>query len=86
MTFPNLVCQSLEEILIQIEYSENKVYLTLKIFFSCSTFQFVVSFFIVLYCFFTLHEKPSFQLKIFSVNVTRSGGNCGFGHIYCRDP
>ena len=28
-----------------------------------------------------LHKKLSFPLKISSVNVTQSAGNCGFGHI-----
>ena len=31
---------------------------------------------------YTLHKKWSFPLKISSVNVTKSAGNCGFGHIY----
>ena len=30
----------------------------------------------------TLHIKGSFPLSISSVNVTKSTGNCGFGHIY----
>ena len=29
-----------------------------------------------------LHKKSSFLLRIFSVNVIKSAGNCGFGHIY----
>ena len=29
----------------------------------------------------TLHKKRSFPLPISSVNVTKSAGNCGFGHI-----
>ena len=29
-----------------------------------------------------LHKKISFPLRISSVNVTKSAGNCGFGHIY----
>ena len=33
-----------------------------------------------------LHKKWSFQLRISSVNVTKSAGNCGFGHIYWRIP
>ena len=32
------------------------------------------------------HKKWSFPLRIFSVNVTKSTGNCGFGHIYWRNP
>ena len=27
-------------------------------------------------------QKTNFPLRIFSVNVTKSGGNCGFDHIY----
>ena len=34
----------------------------------------------------TLHKKWSFPLRISSVNVTKSAGNCGFGHIYWRNP
>ena len=30
----------------------------------------------------TLHKKWSFTLSISSTNVTKSAGNCGFGHIY----
>ena len=33
-----------------------------------------------------LHKKWSFPLRIFSVNVTKSAGICGFGHIYWRNP
>ena len=33
-----------------------------------------------------LHKKWSFPLRIFSVNVIKSVGNCGFGHIYWRNP
>ena len=33
-----------------------------------------------------LHKKWSFPLRISSVNVTKSAGNCGFGHIYWRNP
>ena len=32
----------------------------------------------------TLHKKWSFRLRISSVNVTKSSGNCGFGHIYWK--
>ena len=35
---------------------------------------------------FPLHKKWSFPLKISSVNVTKSVENCGFGHIYWRNP
>ena len=31
-------------------------------------------------------KKWSFQLRISSVNVTKYTGNCGFGHIYWKDP
>ena len=30
----------------------------------------------------TLHKKRSLPLRISSVNVIKSAGNCGFGHIY----
>ena len=33
-----------------------------------------------------LHKKWSFPLRISSVNVTKSAANCGFGHIYWRNP
>ena len=33
-----------------------------------------------------LHKKWSFRLRISSVNVTKSAGNCRFGHIYWRNP
>ena len=35
---------------------------------------------------YTLHKKWSFPLRISSVNVTKSAGNCEFGHIYWRNP
>ena len=31
-------------------------------------------------------QKMKFPLRISSVNVTKSTGNCGFGHIYWRNP
>ena len=34
----------------------------------------------------TLHKKWTFPLRISSINVTKSTGNCGFGHIYWRNP
>ena len=34
----------------------------------------------------SLHKKWSFPLRISSVNVTKSAGNCGFGHIHWRNP
>ena len=33
-----------------------------------------------------LQKKSSFPSRISSVNVNKSAGNCGFGHIYCRNP
>ena len=33
----------------------------------------------------TLQKKWSFPWRISSVNVTKSPGNCGFGHIYWRN-
>ena len=32
------------------------------------------------------HKKWSFPLRIYSVNVTKSAGDCGFGHIYSIKP
>ena len=34
----------------------------------------------------TLYKKGSFQLRVSSVNVAKSTGNCGFGHIYWKNP
>ena len=34
----------------------------------------------------SLHIKWGFSLRISSVNVTKSSGNCGFGYIYWRNP
>ena len=34
----------------------------------------------------TLHKKWSFPLMVSSVNVTKSAGNCGFGHIHWKNP
>ena len=34
----------------------------------------------------TLQKKWSFTVRISSVNVTKSAGNCGFGHICWRNP
>ena len=34
----------------------------------------------------SLHKKWNFRLRISSLNVTKSAGNCGFGHIYWRNP
>ena len=36
--------------------------------------------------FVSMYKKWSFPLRISSVNVTKSAGNCGFGHIYWRNP
>ena len=32
----------------------------------------------------TLHKKWNFLLRISSVNVAKSAGDCGFGHSYWR--
>ena len=32
----------------------------------------------------TLHKKWSFPLRVSSVNLTKSAGNCGLCYIYCR--
>ena len=34
----------------------------------------------------SLLKKWNFSLRISSVNLTKSAGNCGFGHIYRRNP
>ena len=34
----------------------------------------------------SLHKKWSFPLRISSINLIQSAGNCGFGHIYWRNP
>ena len=34
----------------------------------------------------TLHKKWSFPLRISSVNVTKSAGDCGLGYIYWTHP
>ena len=33
-----------------------------------------------------LEKNESFQVRISSVNVTKSAASCGFGHIYWRNP
>ena len=33
-----------------------------------------------------MHKKWNFSLSIFSVNASKSEGNCRFGHIYWRKP
>ena len=35
---------------------------------------------------FNTAQKMKFSNKVSSVNVTKSAGNCGFGHIYWRNP
>ena len=35
---------------------------------------------------YTAQKKWSFPSRISSVNVTKSSGNCGFGHFYWRNP
>ena len=32
------------------------------------------------------YKKVSFPFRIYSVNVTKPAANCGFGHIYLRNP
>ena len=32
----------------------------------------------------TLHKKRSFPIRISSLNVTKSTGNCGFGYIWLQ--
>ena len=50
--------------------------------------EFVVGYLIVAYfCpVYSLHKKWGFPLRISSVNVTKSAGNCRFGPIYRRNP
>ena len=38
------------------------------------------------YNMYTIQKKWSFPSRISSVNVTKSTGNCGFSHIYWRNP
>ena len=33
----------------------------------------------------SMHKKRSFTLRIYSVNVTKTAGNCGFGYLYGRN-
>ena len=47
---------------------------------------FCVIMFVEYFLRFTLHKKWIFPLRISSVNVTKSTGNCGFGHIFWRYP
>ena len=35
---------------------------------------------------YQLHKKWSFPFRNSSANVTKSAGNCGFAHIYWRNP
>ena len=39
-----------------------------------------------IFFFLSLHEKWSFPLRRSSVNMTKPAVNCGFGHIYWRNP
>ena len=55
---------------------------SLKIF--LSSFFFVVTVFAPLVL--SLHKKWSFPLRISSVNVAKSAGNCRFGYIYWINP
>ena len=34
----------------------------------------------------TLHKIWNFPLRIFSVYITKSAGNCGFVHVYWKNP
>ena len=52
----------------------------------CDFLIFVVSSSLVKHCWETLHKKWSFILKISLVNVSKSAGGCGFGHIYWWNP
>ena len=38
------------------------------------------------YKMYWLQKNLSFPLRISSVNVTKTAGNCGFGHIYWKNP
>ena len=65
---------------------------------SCLLENCVLSFALLIYrtCFFlqikfsrlckVLYKKWSFPLRIFSINVTKSAGTCGFSYIYWRKP
>ena len=46
----------------------------------------IVSIFFQLNFAISLHKKFTFPLRISSVNMTKSGGNCRFGYIYWRNP
>ena len=39
----------------------------------------------VIVAYFMNHCTKSFSLMISSVNMAKSAGNCGFGHIYWRN-
>ena len=43
-----------------------------------------LSFFLIMRAFLTA-QKIRFSIKDFSMNITKSAGNCGFGHIYWRN-
>ena len=34
----------------------------------------------------SMHKNLSFPLRISLVNATKSEENCGFGHVYWRNP
>ena len=38
-----------------------------------------------MYYYNTLHKERNFPLRVSSVNVTKSAGDCEFGHIYWRN-
>ena len=46
----------------------------------------ITCFFYVYVTLYSRHKKWSFPLRISSVNVTKSAGNCGLGHTYGRNP
>ena len=46
----------------------------------------IVSIFFQLNFAISLHKKFTFPLRISSVNMTKSAGNCRFGYIYWRNP
>ena len=55
----------------------------LRVFRSLDSFDtLVLNRFFLKHSALSLHKKSSFPLRISSVNVTKSAGNCGFGHIY----
>ena len=64
--------------LLSLSYEHKKNYQVLELFYSISS--------VVEYYYCTLHKEMKLSLRISSVNVTKFAGNCGFGHIYWRNP